>query len=281
MLRRFLYSVLSFKQYLTAVSWGYFVSFRLGLLRTHPHYRFQYLLRDVVRKGDVIVDIGANLGYFTCLFGRWVGDGGSVFAVEPVKPIVEILKKNLRGLKNVLILPYALGCEEKEIAVGGRLGPQRRISSGSHVVLDEHWYSSDEADYQFPAEMKRGSVLFADLERLDFIKCDIEGFETTVLPEMIDIIKRHMPMLLVEAKRADRGQIVELLYPLGYVGLEFDGERLVEVGRRESDTYGDILFVTEKTFGKLPADRLMHLNDIGFPARSMPDLEPSRLGEPV
>ena len=278
MLRYLLYSVLTFKQYLRVLSWGYFLSFELGLLKNNPNYRFPYLLRDVVTKNDIIVDIGANLGYFTRLFAKWVGDAGSVYAVEPIKPILEILEKNVRGFKNVVILPYALGAEEKAISIGGRFGPQGRIRSGSHSVLDEHWFKSNEADYQFPAEMKRGSLLFADLRRLDLLKCDIEGFEIVVLPEMIDVIKRHMPMLLVEASRANRSRIVELLYPLGFVGLEFDNDRLVEVGHRKSDTYGDILFVTEKNFGRLPADRRVHLRDIVFPARSIPDLDASHFG---
>ncbi|MFV1980458.1 MAG: FkbM family methyltransferase, partial [Rhodothermia bacterium] len=108
MLRHLLYSVLTFKQYLKVISWGYFVSFELGLLKNDPYYRFTYLLRNVVEKKDVIVDIGANLGYFTRLFAKWVGDAGFVYAIEPIKPILEVLEKNVKGFKNVEILPYAL-----------------------------------------------------------------------------------------------------------------------------------------------------------------------------
>lgn len=51
---------------------------------------------------------------------------------------------------------------------------------------------------EFEAEMRRGSVLFADLPKIDFIKCDIEGYEGVVIPELRPLIERHLPTVLIE-----------------------------------------------------------------------------------
>ena len=62
------------------------------------------LFKRVVRRGDVVLDLGANIGYFTLLAARLVGESGRVYAFEPEPMNFEYLKKNIavNGYKNVL-----------------------------------------------------------------------------------------------------------------------------------------------------------------------------------
>ena len=69
---------------------------------------------------------------------------------------------------------------------------------------------------KFTAQMRRGSELFAELERIDFIKCDIEGYERIVMPELQLLIERHHPTVLIETDGETRRQIVDLFTELGY-----------------------------------------------------------------
>jgi hypothetical protein len=92
---------------------------------------------------------------------------------------------------------------------------------------------------RFTAQMKRGSQLFADLKQIDFIKCDIEGYERVVIPELKPILERHHPTLLIETDGDTRRDIVSLMEGLGYQAYMLkDG---VEVPL-EVDSDKDIIF---------------------------------------
>jgi FkbM family methyltransferase len=71
-----------------------------------------YLLRaNVIKKGDVVLDIGANIGYYALAEAKIVGEKGQVYAVEPVKSNFELLNKNIKlnNLTNVPTFQYAFG----------------------------------------------------------------------------------------------------------------------------------------------------------------------------
>jgi hypothetical protein len=75
--------------------------------------------------------------------------------------------------------------------------------------------SSAEAIH-FSVQMRRGSELFAALKRLDFIKCDIEGYERIVLPEMRALIERFHPVVLLESDGDTRRDMVAMFADMGY-----------------------------------------------------------------
>lgn len=229
MIRKLLYRLLSFEQYLYVLSQLYFISFNLGLLKNNRAYAYPYFLKHLIRTGDTVIDIGANLGYMSVLYSKLVGDSGKVHSVEPVAPVLKVLRRNTKALKNVRIYPYALGTEEKTILLGNNTRlKQGYVGSGSHFVLDKQLTDDTEADQMFEAEMKRGSELFADLNRIDFIKCDIEGFEVVVLPEMKTLIERFKPLLLVESNTGQRGTLIDFFAGMGYQAYQLDDQnRLV------------------------------------------------------
>ena len=72
------------------------------------------------------------------------------------------------------------------------------------------------SDVEFTAEMRRGSELFARPPRLDFIKCDIEGYEAVVMEEMRPLLERFRPTVLIETGGENRPRIVRLFTQLGY-----------------------------------------------------------------
>jgi FkbM family methyltransferase len=234
-IKRVLYRRLSLDSYLRVLSAGFFAGMRLGLGRRSEAYEYPRFLRRVVRPGDVAIDIGANLGYYSRELSRLVGPGGKVYAVEPVKPILGVLRHNLRRSGNVEIMPYALGEGERPITMindssryTGYMGTGRNYIPESEECAD--------GDMTFEAEMRRGSELFESLERLDFIKCDIEGYEGVVIPEMAPVIRRHLPVVLLETGGALRRQMTELFREWGYAGYVLEGGRLVSVMRAPEPT---------------------------------------------
>lgn len=215
-IRKLLFKVLSFKQYLLLLSKGYFIAYKSGILRFAPQYNYHYFIKKMINKDDTIIDIGANMGYLSALFCKWVGPKGKVYSVEPVKDMLEILRINLKKKKNITILPYALGEEEKQIFLGNSTySDSGFIATGRHFVLGEVDKKKQDL-VTFPAEMKKGSILFKNIEKIDFIKCDIEGYERVVLTEMKDIIEKHKPIMMIETSGENRTFLIDFLTGLGY-----------------------------------------------------------------
>ena len=225
-LHRLFYRTLPLEWYLRVVSALFFVYMRLGLGRRSEAVEYVRLLPQLVHRGDICIDIGANLGYYSRPLSRLAGDGGHVYAVEPVPVIGRVLRHNLRRCKNVDIFPYALGTENRRITMSNdSVLTDGYFGTGRNRVDDSSATAAGAATFE--AEMRRGSELFGDLERVDFIKCDIEGYELHVMRELRPLLERHRPTVLIETGGENRPQIVELFTELGYRGMTLDCGRLV------------------------------------------------------
>ena len=172
LIHKILYKTLPLEGYLRAVSRMFFLWQRLGIGRYAPATEYVYHSAGLSGGATTCIDIGANLGYYARTLSPLTGPTGRVYAVEPVPPILAVLRRNLRRCRNVEILPYALGTESRTVAMGNDSARETGyFGTGQNFVND----SGRQTDTAFTAEMRRGSELFARLERLDFIKCDIEG----------------------------------------------------------------------------------------------------------
>ena len=236
LIHRLLYRMLPLGGYLRVVSRLFFLWQRLGIGRQAPATEYVYHLPQLVRAGDTCIDIGANLGYYARTISRLAGPAGRLYAVEPVAPIREVLRRNLHRCSNVEILPYALGAEDRDVAMGNDSARESGyFGTGQNFVND----AGQPTDVAFEARMRRGSELFARLERLDFIKCDIEGYELTVMREMQPLLERFHPTVLIETGGANRPEIIRLFTTLGYRGFTLDHG--VEVALTPESTK-DIIF---------------------------------------
>lgn len=221
---RLLYRTLPLEGYLRAVSRLFFLSYRLGIGRRSRATEYVYHLPQLVAPGDVAIDIGANLGYYARPLARRVGGRGRVYAVEPVPVICRVLRRNLRGCANVAVFECALGESSGRITMSNdSVREEGYFGTGRNAVGDA---AAPEA-LRFEARMERGTDLFAGLERLDFVKCDVEGYETVVLGQMRPLLERFRPRVLVETGGANRARIVALFTELGYRGYTLEGGREV------------------------------------------------------
>ncbi len=206
------------------VSALFFLWQRLGLGRRSEALEYLYHLPQLVRPGDFCLDIGANLGYYTRTLSRLVGPRGVVWAVEPMAPVRKVLSRNVRRCANVEIFPYALGEKSRTVVmandsarVAGYLG------TGQNFVKEQ----SIRCEVEFAAEMRRGSELFGEVERLDFLKCDIEGYEWNVMQEMRPVLEKYRPTVLIETGGENRPRIIALFEELGYCGYTLEEGREV------------------------------------------------------
>jgi len=132
-------------------------------------------IKTQIKEGDTVLDIGANVGYFTLKFARLVGPTGRVYAFEPDPTNFAILQKNIaaNGYTNVVL-------ENK--AVSNVSGPIQLYLSDN--AADHRIYDSKEATVRqtIPIDAVRLDDYFRDRsEKIDFIKIDTQGADYAVV----------------------------------------------------------------------------------------------------
>ena len=153
-------------------------SFLSALGETDRSTRETRLLKKWLRPGDVFVDAGANLGWFTVLAGRLAGPTGKVFSFEPSPSIFEHLRRNveINGLANVRLENSALGAAPGQAVLSGIR--ERNQGTGS-IVRGVN--ASETAGCQVPVTTLDVYCKTQGIERIRMLKIDVEGAEGLVL----------------------------------------------------------------------------------------------------
>ena len=146
----------------------------------------EFILRHV-QEGDVCVDAGANIGYFSLLFAQRVGPSGKVIAIEAAPGIVRRLRANLalNGAAGIVeVVEAACTAEKGEITFylhphndgWCRLSPPAK--GRYRLMMGKTWIPVTVAADTLT------SIVGADAQRVSFIKVDIEGAETAIAPQI-------------------------------------------------------------------------------------------------
>ncbi|MDB5805290.1 MAG: cobalt-precorrin-6Y C(15)-methyltransferase [Betaproteobacteria bacterium] len=159
------------------------------------------LMRQFVRPGDTVIDVGANIGDLVLPLARMVGEGGRVYAVESHSDVFNVLCANLalNGLSNVKPLNafIAKSAESADTSSGW----------GEHAFVSEKW-----------------AAPFVALDSLNLPQCrllkiDVDGKELDVLQSGADLLARCRPVLYFENDQAEvsealLGHVLDLGYDL-------------------------------------------------------------------
>jgi FkbM family methyltransferase len=195
---------------------------------------------EVAQTGDVAFDIGARWGTYTSLLARVVGRSGLVHSFEPNPQHSKALRAIARASRNVHFHPFALS-DQTGIATLHVPMLGDRAADGLASLAPP---TSDHRRVQ--VERRRLDDL--RFERLNFIKCDVEGHELAVLRGGEATLRRLRPRLLVEIEQRHAGADVEatlgFLAGLGYAGYAVHRDGLRPVA--EFDLERDQLAVLER-----------------------------------
>ena len=165
-------------------------SLRLSVARVFEPVVTRLFEREV-RDGQTVLDIGANIGYFTLLLARQVGPTGRVFAFEPDPTNFGLLQRNVaaNGYSNVSFV---------QRAVWSATGPLRLYLSDENKG-DHRVYDSDDGRAALTIEAVRLDDYFASLPdlRVDVVKMDVQGSEAHALSGMRGLLGRRREATLV------------------------------------------------------------------------------------
>ncbi|MDL2228427.1 FkbM family methyltransferase, partial [Odoribacter sp. OttesenSCG-928-L07] len=198
---------------------------------------------NLILEGDFCIDIGANLGYYSYFMSKYVGNTGKVFAVEPIPNFAEIWKKNVAKtkIKNLYLFPFALGETNKTVKMGMPV-----IDGVLHHGMTK--VISDDSNYEkvFDVQMRNPKEVFGNLEKIDFIKVDIEGYESVVFEQLKEIISIHKPLIQSELGGIEnRTKSIDILTNLSYKVCVLKDNNLIEISPSDAGNYNqDFYFVT-------------------------------------
>ena len=175
--------------------------------------RLTRLFCAILKPGMVVIDVGANIGYFTLLAARRVSPKGKVVALEPFPESYELLEKNVRvnECSNVIAVKLAAGAR-----------------SGSHTLYvheRRNWNTLAKREGPIVGELsvqvESLDALLAREDRVDVIRMDVEGAEYDVLLGARKTLLRHAPLLVMEVHPSLLGEVRyrglrDLLLEAGY-----------------------------------------------------------------
>ena len=242
-IKSYLFRLLGEESYLKLLNLGFFFLYNTGLLKQNEGYKYHYFVKQLIKKGDTVVDIGANVGYFTKLYSKWVGDSGKVIAIEPVPLYNKIIKWSCKGRKNIELYPYALGKEDKKVylVTPDHFGYLR--TGLPHIYDEKNNKALSEYEFSFEADMKKANELFESFEKIDYLKCDIEGYEEVVIPEIIPVLKKFKPVIQIETWGSHKPIVEEALTSAGFEKYYLAGPALKKAVAGEDDPAGDLIFI--------------------------------------
>lgn len=151
------------------------------------------VLRDVVRPGMTVVDIGANIGFFTALCAGLVGESGRVIAVEPNSENCRLILRTaeINRLTNVHLLPVALADTNGWSYFVNHLGSNGSLGDASAGALVEGWG-------QIVPVLRADDLIDGPVH---VVKMDVEGAEARVVGGMAGLIEAHRPVVVTEASQ--------------------------------------------------------------------------------
>jgi len=140
------------------------------------------LLKQLVKQGDHVLDIGANIGFYAKIISNLVGEKGKVYCFEPDKTNFNYLLKNTARIKNINLFNLAVSDKEEVIKVY-----KSKLLNVDHRTYPVNNYDSVE---EINAKSIDG-ILGKEIEKIDLIKIDIQGFELTAFKGMENLLSKQ------------------------------------------------------------------------------------------
>ena len=146
-------------------------------------------VKSRIKKNDTIIDLGANIGYWTLVFAQHVGNNGRVFAFEPEPVLFELLKKNVdvNHFENITIIQKAVSNKTQKMKLFLSHNPN------DHRIYDPH---DDRKSIEI--ESIRLDDYFQNLDgEIDFIKSNIQGADFAAILGMQEIIQKSKNLEII------------------------------------------------------------------------------------
>jgi FkbM family methyltransferase len=147
------------------------------------------IVKRLIKQGDIVLDIGANIGYYTLLFAKLVGPQGKVFAFEPAPSNYALLERNveINGYKNVVLVQKAVSNRTMKV----------KLYLSASSIGDHRIYQEDGRQFVEVEAVSLDDFFRYYGGRIDFIKMDIQGAEFVAFQGMLNLLKKNKSVQLI------------------------------------------------------------------------------------
>lgn len=171
-----------------------------------------------IRKGDLAIDVGAHEGDTTVPMALAAGAQGTVLAIDANPHVFKVLTENARlnvGKTHIVPLNFAATAHDGEYTFGS--GDPCFINGG---IVGFSSNKASHSHYRFPVPGKNLAAYLeahhaATLDRLTFIKIDVEGYDKEILKNLSGLISRYRPTVVAECfselNDQERGELFDAL----------------------------------------------------------------------
>jgi FkbM family methyltransferase len=213
------------------------------------------LFKKVVKQGNVVVDLGANIGYFTLLAAKLVGENGKVFSFEPEPQNFNYLIRNIELNNYQNVFAY-------QKAIADKVGKTKlyicTYDSGHHTInqsegIEAYRLGRAGETKEIEIDLVTLDSFLADkTDKVDIVKIDVEGAEALAIDGMREILKKNRDIkifleyfpLLINKMGSSPQQLIELLM------IEFKFQ-LFTIGHDYSASHSHTDLIKIQTYGQL------------------------------
>ena len=150
-----------------------------------------HFIKSICYEGMNILDIGANIGYYTALFSQLAGERGSVIAIEPDLESYKYLSKSINSFNYKNVLSFRLAASDIKQKLPLFISKENRG--------DNRLYSTNQKRNSIMVDCLTVDELLEEnkIENLDLIKIDVQGYEPKVLKGMLNIVRSSKKLILL------------------------------------------------------------------------------------
>lgn len=179
------------------------------------------IVEHLVHPGDVVLDVGAHVGYYTMLFASLVGRSGRVFAFEPDPRNFAFLGQHARlnGRENITVVNAAVGDHLGQVMFEHGSGSGTGHVDAAGISGADAPTSNDvRSRARFPVRMETvDGFARANGIRVDAVKIDVEGAEMAVLQGAQSVLRDFHPIIFLSTHSTDlHRECLDFLRAFGY-----------------------------------------------------------------
>lgn len=228
------------------------LSLRLSMLSGEYEKETVRLVKRLIKRGAIALDVGAHVGYYTRILARAVGSSGRVFAFEPHPETSRLLTKNTMRYRNVTVFRIAAADEERTLTL---YDGQLETGMSGLRDLEEYRQHTRQLSVEVTPRARQGypfrsfTVEARTIDQclselgvtsVNFVKMDIEGAEMKALKGMerllsaspsVAMVMEFNPRLL-QAFGVSPREAIEALRSYGFRSIKAIGKELMPINER-------------------------------------------------